>query len=189
MGLIPQTRVAHPAPFAASLNQLVIEKLAPGEQFDLVVRDERSGFVFFNIAGHQYNYDADAQSLTIHGGRLLISKEFATALGRPSDAGLVAGKISVRTTMQPIQIMQLVNGEPKSVVMPPLKGVVSSEAPALVPGPDVIVGDLPDMEQFGSFGTQVGLGVATTSCNNGTQPLDWFALRSTDHPVTSAGSH
>jgi hypothetical protein len=183
MGLIPQNRAALPVPFAASLNQLVIEKLASREQFDLVVRDERSGFVFFNIAGHQYDYDADAQALTIRDGRLLVSKEFANALGRPSDAGLVAGKISVRTTMQPIEIIQLVNGEPKSMVMPPRKGVAGSEAPTLVPGPDVIVGDLPDMEQFGSFGTQVGLGVATTSCNNGTQPLNWFALPNTDHPV------
>src|SRR5215475_4125009 len=55
--------------------------------------------------------------------------------------------------------------------------------PGTTPGPDVIVGDLPDLEQFGSAGTQVGLAVATTSCNAGSQPLDWFALPNTDHPV------
>ena len=49
--------------------------------------------------------------------------------------------------------------------------------------PDVIVGDLPNLEQQGSAGTQVGLAVATTSCNNGDQPLDWFQLPNTDHPV------
>src|SRR5437763_3417947 len=48
---------------------------------------------------------------------------------------------------------------------------------------DVIVGDLPDVEHLGSAGTQVGLGVATTSCNNGDQPVDWFQLPNTDHPV------
>jgi hypothetical protein len=183
MGLIPQNKALVPAPLAASLNQLVIEKLPSSEQFDIVVRDERSGFVFFNIEGHLYDYDADAQSLTIRDGRLLISNEFATALGRASDAGLVAGGIAVRITMETIGMMELVNGEAKSMVMPALRGAVGSEAPTLVPGPDVIVGDLPDMEQFGNFGTQVGLGVATTSCNNGTQPLNWFALPSTDHPV------
>ena len=51
------------------------------------------------------------------------------------------------------------------------------------PGPDVIVGDLPSMAQFGSSGTQVGLAVGTTSCNNGTVELDWFALPNIDHPV------
>jgi hypothetical protein len=39
------------------------------------------------------------------------------------------------------------------------------------------------MGQFGSAGTQVGLAVATTSCNNGMEPLHWFALPQTDHPV------
>jgi hypothetical protein len=47
----------------------------------------------------------------------------------------------------------------------------------------VIVGDLPSLDQFGTSGTQVGLGVGTTSCNNGTENLDWFALPQTDHPV------
>ena len=43
----------------------------------------------------------------------------------------------------------------------------------LVPGPDVIVGVLPAMEQYGgTVGTQVGLGIGTTSCNNGTIPLN-----------------
>ena len=85
--------------------------------------------------------------------------------------------------MQPIEIRQLVNGEIKSVTMPPLRDVATGETPALASGPDVIVGDMPNMSQFGSAGTQVGLAVATTSCNNGTEPLHWFALPQTDHPV------
>lgn len=52
-----------------------------------------------------------------------------------------------------------------------------------MPGPDVIVGELPSLEQFGSAGTQVGLAVGTDSCNNGDQPLNWFALPNNDHPV------
>ena len=39
------------------------------------------------------------------------------------------------------------------------------------------------MAQFGSSGTQVGLAVGTTSCNNGDVELDWFALPQVDHPV------
>ena len=56
-------------------------------------------------------------------------------------------------------------------------------APTLVPGPDIIVGDLPDLAQIGSAGSQVGLAVATTSCNNGDQPVNFLALPNTDHPV------
>ena len=67
--------------------------------------------------------------------------------------------------------------------MPPMHSVSGAQAPTATHGPDVIVGDLPNLEQQGSAGTQVGLAVATTSCNNGDQPLDWFQLPNTDHPV------
>jgi len=52
-----------------------------------------------------------------------------------------------------------------------------------VPGPDVIVGDIEDVDQQGSNATQVGLAIGTDSCNNGDQGVDWFALPQTDHPV------
>ena len=40
------------------------------------------------------------------------------------------------------------------------------------------------MAQFDApVGTQVGLAIGTDSCNNGDQPVDWFALPSNDHPV------
>ena len=182
MGLVPQNNVVLPPALAASLKRLAIEKIGPSEPFDMSVRDAMSGFVFFNIEGNHYDYDASSQSFGIHGGRLLISKEFATALGRRADAGLVVGKISVQTTMQPIEITQLVNGKPNSMVLPPLSQRAGPGAPTLVPGPDIIVGDLPDMLQVGNAGSQVGLGVATTSCNNGDQPVNFFALPNTDHP-------
>ena len=182
MGLVPQNNVVLPPALTASLNRLAIEKIGPSEPFDMSVLDATSGFVFFNIEGNRYDYDASSQSFGIHGGRLLISKEFATALGRRADAGLVVGKISVRTTMQPIEITQLVNGKPNSMVLPPLSQRAGPGAPTLVPGPDIIVGDLPNMLQVGNAGSQVGLGVATTSCNNGDQPVNFFALPNTDHP-------
>ena len=172
-----------PAPLSASLHQLVVEKLPSSSIFDLAVRDSKTGFVFFNIEGDLYDYDASAQLLSITQGRLLISKEFANALGRPSQAGSVVGKISVGAAMQPIEITQLANGEAQSVVMPPLRSATSPKAPTLVSGPDVIVGELPSLEQFGSAGTQVGLAVGTDSCNNGDQPVDWFSLPNNDHPV------
>jgi hypothetical protein len=185
IALVPQTRPNQllPAVLATSLKQLVVEKLSPGAAFDLAVRDVRTGLRFFNVEGHHYDYDAKTQSLNIQGGRLLISDEFAKALGRPSHAGANVGRISIGAALQPIEVTQLVSGEPKSVVMPPLGGATRGEVPTRISGPDVIVGDLPDVEELGSAGTQVGLAIATTSCNNGDQPVDWFQLPNTDHPV------
>ena len=189
MALIPSRSgaiPALPAALSASLKQLAVEKLPSGQGADLAVRDSNTGFTFFNIQGHQYDYNPAAQSLAITNGRLLISKEFANALGRPSDAGSVAGTISIGATMQPAEITQLSNGQAQSVRMPPLQHALSQGTPqTLVPGPDVIVGDIESVEQpQGAVnGNFVGLGVGTVSCNNGDQPIDWHPLPNTNHPV------
>ena len=173
-----------PAALRSSLKRLTVEKLPSGQGFDLAVRDSNTGFTFFNIEGQQYNYDAPSQSFTITGGRLLISKQFASTLGIPADAGALAGTISIGAAMRPIQIDQLVRGETKSMALPPLRHAVGPGVPNLVPGPDVIVGDLEDVAQFDApVGTQVGLAIGTDSCNNGDQPINWLALPNTDHPV------
>jgi hypothetical protein len=170
-----------PGALGASLKQLVVEKLRSGQGFDLAVRDSKTGLTFFNVEGHQYNYDAKAHSLSITGGRLLISKEFANVLGRPSDAGEVVGKISVGATMQPIEITHLdKNGDVKSETLPAL----NQPGVGTVPGPDVIVGELIGLEQsdFGAAEGRVGLALGTDACNQGTEDVGWHALPSNDHP-------
>jgi hypothetical protein len=164
-----------PAALSSSLKWLTVEKLPSKQGFELAVRDSRTQFTFFNVEGGNYDYDAAAHSFTITGGRLLISKQFADALGRPSDAGSIIGKISVGAAMQPIEIDQVVNGKPQSAVMP---------AGGTVPGPDVIVGELIGLEQSdnGSAGGRVGLALGTDACNQGTENVGWFALPSNDHP-------
>jgi hypothetical protein len=171
-----------PAALSSSLKRLTVEKLPSGQGFDLVVRDGNTGFTFFNIEGHHYDYNPAAQSLAINNGRLLISKEFANALGRPSDARATVGTISIGAAMQPAEITQLANGQPQSLVMPPLQHALSPGAPN-TPGPDVIVGDIEDVDDQGNNATQVGLAIGTDSCNIGDTPVDWFALPQTDHPV------
>src|SRR6185369_2755448 len=56
MALAPQSSVTLPAPLNASLRQLVVESTAWGEPFELVVRDQKTGFIFFNVEGPQYDY-------------------------------------------------------------------------------------------------------------------------------------
>jgi hypothetical protein len=186
MGLIPASAAATlPESLTASLNQLVIEKLPADAAFDLAVRDGKTSFVFFNVQGNLYDYDATTHSLSIKDGKLLISEEFARKLGRPADAGSTAGTLSVTTAMYPIEVTTVVNGVAQSAVLPHRGGGApnSPDVVTSVPGPDVIVGELPSMGQFGSSGGIVGLAVGTTSCNNGNVDLNWFAMPQTDHPV------
>jgi hypothetical protein len=97
-------------------SQLVIEKVDSSEPFDLVIHDAKTGSVIFNIEGNLYEYDATARVLGVKGGRLLISAELANRLGRPADAGLVVGEISITASLYPIEITTVVNGEARSSV-------------------------------------------------------------------------
>jgi len=180
MALIPQNTVAVPDRLNASMNQLAIESLAWGGEYDLAIRDSQSGFTFFNVEGHQYVYNPDDHSLTVQGGRLLLSSEFASAMGRASDAGMVVGSLRVSAVMRPIEVTQIVNGEVTAADLP----AMDHPENGTIPGPDVIVGELSGLAQFDSAANnQVGLAVGTDSCNAGTIDLDWFALPSNDHPV------
>jgi hypothetical protein len=177
MGLVSQDAAKLPA--ALHVEQLIVEKQGPEEAFDLAVRDGKTGFVFFNISGHEYSYDAGTKSLGIKDGRLQLSDDFAKKLVRPADAGSVVGRISISARLIPIEIDNIANGNVQSAVMPSIRQPDNGT----IPGPDVIVGDLPSVEQAGSSGSFVGLGVGTTSCNAGVVDLDWFQLPSNDHPV------
>jgi hypothetical protein len=179
MELIPRGQANLPTKLSSSYNQLMVENVGWGGPYELVIRDARTGFTFFNIEGQEVDYNAGTRELTIQLGRLLISDEFAAELGRPSDAGTVIGQISINATMQPIEVTQIVDGEVTSDEMPSLNPEAGT-----VPGPDVVVGDLSGLAQFGSSaGTQVGLAVGTDSCNFGVENLHWFANPDNDHPV------
>jgi len=180
MGLLAENSVLLPAKLNAAHQQLVIESMPWGGQYELVVRDGKTGFPFFNIEGSAFEYDASGRVFGVQEARLLISKEFAVELGRPAAAGTAVGNISIKANMHPIEVLNIVDGETQSQVLPPTDNPESGS----VPGPDVVVGDLSGLAQFGgSSGTQVGLAVGTDSCNFGVVPLDWFANPDANHPV------
>jgi len=180
MEITPRGSANVPAALRASYRQLVIEQLPWGGDHELAVRDKKTGFTFFNIEGQEYSFDADQRVLGIQGARLLISPEFAAQLGRTSDAGAVIGTLSATTNMRTTETVVLNDGVATQTVLPPLnRGETGTN-----PGPDVVVGDLSGLAQFGSSeGTRVGLAVGTDSCNFGTVDLDWFANPANDHPV------
>ena len=49
-----------PIALAASLKQLVVEKLSAGERFDRIVKDAKRSLRFFNVEGDEYHYDSNA---------------------------------------------------------------------------------------------------------------------------------
>ncbi|HNU07691.1 MAG TPA: hypothetical protein PKO33_07990, partial [Pyrinomonadaceae bacterium] len=158
--------------------QLSIESLAPTEPYELAIRDPKSGFTYFYVEGHLYDFNPQDETLYVQMGRLILSREYAERLGRPADAMATAGQISISAKMRAIEVSTIVDGEVTSNSMP------ADELAGTVPGPDVVVGDLTGLAQFGSSsGTQVGLAVGTDSCNYGTVNLNWIANPSNDHPV------
>lgn len=59
--------------------------------------------------------------------------------------------------------------------------------PPLAPEADILVGDIFNFTQFGREGSEVGCGIASTTCNAGVEPLDWFGNPDPRHPfITSA---
>jgi hypothetical protein len=179
MRLLPGPAALPTTSLNASRHHLVVENAAWGAPYDMVVRDGVTGFLFFNVEGQELAYDPRGRALTVKGARLLLSPEFAEALGRRDAAGAPAGEMTIEATLRPIEVSQIVGGQVREDVLPGLDATAGG-----VPGPDVIVGDLNGLAQFGpSSGTQVGLAVGTDSCNAGQVDLNWFALPNNDHPV------
>jgi len=198
MRIISQSPFELPVKMNASAGDLVVEVMPFGSHYELTVRDQKTGYTFFNIEGHQYEYDAENNRFVIGGGRLLLSSEYANDLGRSADAGTVVGEFSVSTSMKTID--SLIDGKSESDYLVENTGEVMSGNDAFArlfnsdkscaanagttPGPDVVVGDVVGLAQFGgASGTQVGLAVGTDSCNYGTIDLNWFANPANDHPV------
>lgn len=179
MGLTPKGSADLPAKLAASYDQLGLESLTWGGVTDLAVRDRESSFSFFNVEGHAYDFDPVENILRVKGARLTLTPEFAGELGRAADAGKVVGELNFEARMRVIEVNEVVEGETVSSKLPPTN---MGEA-GNVPGPDVIVGELSGLAQFGASGNRVGLAVGTDSCNAGTIELNWFANPNNDHPV------
>lgn len=170
------------APIAALQNAwstLAVESLPFGEGNELAINDASNGNRFFYIEGGLLDFDGATDHLTIRGGRLVLTPEFATTLGRTSQEKLVVGTVNIDLNMTPIEITQIDNGEATSSSLPP-----TGNDAGTVPGPDVVVGDVNGLAQFGTeAGGYVGLSLGTDSCNYGTVNLNWFALPNNDHPV------
>ncbi len=184
MGLVPQNTATLPAPLQASLTQLVIEKLPSDASFDLAVRDGKTGFVFFNIDGNLYEYDAAARLLTIKDGKLLISEEFAKRLGRPADAGTSVGRISITAKMYLIETTTLVNGAAQSAcpaAFETRRWSAGSERLCRDPMSSWAICLL--CRNLAAAEPRSASELERPPAITETVDLNWFALPNTDHPV------
>lgn len=179
MEMTPQGSALLPSRLSTVYRDFVLEVAPFGGDYELVVRDGKTGFLYFNIEGHEYDFDPIAKTLAIRGGRILIADEFASDLGRTTDRGAIVGEINANVVLKSVEVAEIVDGEVASNTLPPV-----GDQAGTVPGPDVVVGDVYGLAQFGAAnGEFVGLALGTDSCNFGTIDLNWFALPNNDHPV------
>src|SRR3954468_959440 len=58
MNLLPQNATLMPGKLGTGYQQLILENLPWGSDRELVIRDSKTGFTYFEIEGHQYQFDA-----------------------------------------------------------------------------------------------------------------------------------
>ncbi len=179
MELEPKGSSLLPESLATAYRTFVLERAPFGGDYELLIRDSATGRHYFNIEGHEFDFDPVAKTLGIRGGRLLLADEYANDLEKSSAKGTIVGEISANVQMKSIEVVEVVDGDVESSKLPP-----SGDLAGTRPGPDVVVGDVNGLAQFGSAsGEFVGLALGTDSCNYGTVDLNWFALPNNDHPA------
>lgn len=117
-------------------------------------------------------FDKNNATLAVQCDSLVISRALAAALGVPAAAGRSIGG------MQTNADMVYMGGDP----LPPNDVPVPHICTNPVQGPDVIVGDMPAIQNYSASGGIDAFAVATTSCNMGNVNLLWNS-ESTNHPV------
>lgn len=180
MNIEPAQKSSLTGKLGNSYERLSVERPPFTEEHSLYVRDSKSGFKFFFVEGHELSFEPGESRFAASNGRLMITKDFARVLGNDELAGTRAGSISISAKMRAIEVVELSDDADNKTTIPGKNANFDGSRP----GPDVVVGDVFGLAQFGSAsGGMVGLALGTTSCNYGEEDLNWFRLPSNDHPV------
>jgi hypothetical protein len=116
-----------------------------------------------------------AQALRI-AGELAIAPDWAAELGQPTAAGTVVGRVVIAATILAREDAT-VDAARVAPVSPPEPGTT-----ATVIGPDVIVGDLHQVQSYPGQSGISPFAVGTVSCNIGDVWLNWVS-NTNQHPV------
>lgn len=125
-------------------------------------------FAVLGVEGGKIGFDANNHRILAEGSDLVISQGLAEVLRANGAAGKVIGTITLA-----------VEGAADIDVIDP---AARNEGVAGQIGPDVIVGELHNFNNYGTNGTLSAFSVGTTSCNVGDTPLLWQA-ENNRHPV------
>lgn len=163
-----------------------VEPGSTGGSFAAVVTLHDSNVPLFTLADGKASFTNNAlgRSFEVRGAAVAISSQLATQLGDEDLAGVVIGRFDARSDIE------FAGGDEEPVI--------SSEfgdddgSPRAPSGPDVIVGGVGvsgfngsnpnDVVGFGPSGTIRAYSVATTSCNIGTQTLNWLDCGQQSNP-------
>ncbi len=119
--------------------------------------------------------DAPSASSTLRmSGELLVANALAIESGAEEAAYASVGRLWMDLTTRPDQV------EPPRPAA--TRASSSAGATTMASGADVIVGELPDVNSYGSSNGVAAFSVGTTSCNIGDAELLWIS-DTPDHPV------
>lgn len=129
-------------------------------------------------------FDRASDTMTMHSPELRITPELAERLGDKSLAGLMIGTLTLHAAVE------WVGGsepepylEPEPTLPPPAGG------PRALVGCDMAFCQLYGVIQMGRTGDRVGLTVATTSWNLGTEDCIWLNIPDEEHPFIVYGMY
>lgn len=143
---------------------------------DRIDGDEVGRVVF--LVGSAYIEHRVAEGELRIAAELFLAEPLATALGAPREHSQVIGRVLVAARTTPLG--EAAGAKKLREDVPRLGDPLV--ASTLTAGPDVIVGNLHDVNSHGSSGGISAYSVGTVSCNIGDEWLDWSA-NTNRHPV------
>jgi cysteine-rich repeat protein len=142
-------------------------------------QESRNAVPSFELNPIKVSFDVERQKLLAEGMEVVISEALARQFNDASLAGMSIGSFTLEAELS------WVGGDapsPRPEVDTERGGNGGTVCDG--PGTDVIVGDLIDVSNYSSLGGMEAFAVGTTSCNIGSENLQWVASTN-EHPVIS----
>jgi hypothetical protein len=128
----------------------------------------------FRFTGGMIQFDAASGRFEWSGADLSLDANWAHEIGAPDAGGQSIGTILVESPAVPA---------PNATPDPPAPPAGEDDGGSFgLVGPDVIVGDLQNVQRYGQVNGITAFSVGTTSCNIGTVWLNWIS-NTNQHPV------